>query len=448
MKKSGMVFLILCLMLILSQNLSAQEYPKVSGPGINKLIHISPSGEKTEYDLNFPAPEKKIEVIRSEAIESDTLLLSGDSTRSARSASYFKYQIIQDQAANYQQGTVGSELSSPFTITVKDEFGQPAEGVDIVFSVREGGGSFSAGETTLTVTTDSEGSCGARLTLGSETAANAVGWQNAGENLQQVGLNVVDVFPASENANISTFYAYGFPDEPDAIQSVFHSIEEDSGNPNVEKAPVIHYAGRLAVSVLDQYGNPVSNVPVTVSPGPVTVLETCDRPVVNPQPMLIIPREEYCETVNNVCNTQTFYERYIDHDQEVTFSSNHIPYRLVLYSGGISNANYGFEVSSGLLTTSHSFETKAMGNCDGESPPENNIWIHLKRDEFPKYEEGEELITVHYVWLYSIREESEPSPAPCSECTEDLIGTRKFATSGDFQDVMFTFYYADNQEAS
>jgi len=164
--------------------------------------------------------------------------------------------------------------------------------------------------------------------------------------------------------------------------------------------------------------------------------------------MLIIPREEYCETVNNVCNTQTYYERYIDYDQEVIFSSNFIPYRLVLYSGGISNANYEFEVSSGPLTTSHSFETKEMGNCDGESPPENDIWIHLKSDKFPKYEEGEELITAHYVWLYSIREESEPSPAPCSECTEDLIGTRKFATSGDFQDVMFTFYYADNQEAS
>ena len=69
-----------------------------------------------------------------------------------------------------QQGLPGETLAHPFVVEVRNQDGEPAEGIGVTFYVLTGGGSLSA----VTVTTDSNGRAESTLTLGSEPGINRV----------------------------------------------------------------------------------------------------------------------------------------------------------------------------------------------------------------------------------------------------------------------------------
>ena len=69
-----------------------------------------------------------------------------------------------------QQGAAGETLAQPFVVAVQDENGSAVEGVQVTFTVTEGGGMLSA----ATDTTDANGQAATTLTLGSEPGTNTV----------------------------------------------------------------------------------------------------------------------------------------------------------------------------------------------------------------------------------------------------------------------------------
>ena len=69
-----------------------------------------------------------------------------------------------------QQGPPGRTLENPFVVEVRDQFDTPLQGVQVKFSVTNGGGTLNA----IIVATDSNGRAESRLTLGQNLGANTV----------------------------------------------------------------------------------------------------------------------------------------------------------------------------------------------------------------------------------------------------------------------------------
>ena len=69
-----------------------------------------------------------------------------------------------------QAGTPGSRLANPLVVEVRDEDGDPIEGIRVSFSVTAGGGTVSP----TSATTNAQGRTQTSLTLGSERAINSV----------------------------------------------------------------------------------------------------------------------------------------------------------------------------------------------------------------------------------------------------------------------------------
>ena len=69
-----------------------------------------------------------------------------------------------------QQGASGVTLAQPFVVAVQDENGSAVEGVQVTFTVTEGGGTLSA----TTAPTDANGQAATTLTLGSQPGPNTV----------------------------------------------------------------------------------------------------------------------------------------------------------------------------------------------------------------------------------------------------------------------------------
>ena len=69
-----------------------------------------------------------------------------------------------------QQGASGVPLAQPFVVAVQDENGSAVEGVQVTFTVTEGGGTLSS----TTSTTDANGQAATTLTLGSQPGPNTV----------------------------------------------------------------------------------------------------------------------------------------------------------------------------------------------------------------------------------------------------------------------------------
>lgn len=221
MKKLGGIFLALSMGLFFIGSGFAQSNSEViSGKEkINNLsaeipagkpfiIHINDKGDKTVFFPHSGQEESEPNPIRADRYRSDTLALDPESGRQRQSYRLYDYRIAKTDSTDYQQGIVGTELGYPFEVRITDHEDNPVSGIQIVFQVREGGGVFSGGFTSISVSTDADGKAIAPYELGTWTYYNPVGWLEPGKDMQNVGLNVVDVFPWAEPLNKVTFYSY------------------------------------------------------------------------------------------------------------------------------------------------------------------------------------------------------------------------------------------------
>jgi hypothetical protein len=156
----------------------------------------------------------------------------GDGSASASVAVTQTATALTRVSGNQQFGPPGEALAAPFVVGVEDAQGSPVPGVDVEFSVSQGGGNV----TPLQGTSGADGTASATLTLG----------PNPGE-AQEVTVVVV-------GSDISTTFTAATTGDP-------ASVEVFAGN-GQSAAAGAQVASRPAVRVVDGNGFPVGGVTV------------------------------------------------------------------------------------------------------------------------------------------------------------------------------------------
>ena len=134
-----------------------------------------------------------------------------------------------------QTGLTGEALANPFVVEVRDENGNPLEGVIVTFAVGAGGGSLSD----TNVDTDTNGLAQSILTLGSDPGTNTV-------NVSVEGIVKTEIFNAEGTLP---------PPIPTTLSTVSGGDQTGLTGETL--------ANPFVVQVHDQYGDPMAGVTVT-----------------------------------------------------------------------------------------------------------------------------------------------------------------------------------------
>ncbi|MEW6602702.1 MAG: hypothetical protein AB1499_17155, partial [Nitrospirota bacterium] len=180
-------------------------------------------------------------------------------------------KVVNITITDNQFGTVNKKLEKPLAVLVIDKKGRPVKNASVTFIIRDGGGNLQclspAGanvgtpESQCATTTSQSGIAKADLTLGKLTSANPV-YMNinpADEFLSQLGLNLVTAIATSQNGIIPVnhpFSSYGKPDIEGQGKKILKAFGDQT------ETLVNSPAGNLLGKVVDQYGNPISNVSI------------------------------------------------------------------------------------------------------------------------------------------------------------------------------------------
>ncbi len=268
-------------------------------------------------------------------------------------------------ATDMQEGRVGRELSRALQVVVYTAEMRPVKGAEVTFTVKAGGGLFSNGQGSITVKTDYNGIASARFIPGRYTKDNPTYlWYEDIKNRpypEQVGENIVDARLSSGAGITVPFTVYGFPGQP-------HHIRKLSGDG--QKGMVLAFAGFVSVAVEDEYGNPISNIPVDFEVLPAIQQTQCVNPNEDTRPAYLIKTTEPCVKDIPVWRE---CEKEGSQDIEVRTTPDGASVQVVL--GGAPGAEYPIEVKAeGLREVFHLY-TYPFGNCDGDSPPEARLIV-------------------------------------------------------------------------
>ncbi|MGA7296508.1 MAG: DUF6531 domain-containing protein, partial [Rhodanobacteraceae bacterium] len=179
-----------------------------------------------------------------------------------------------DASAQYQFGVAGTLLAKPLRATVLDKAGRPVQGAAVAFVVGKGtarlvdaDGNAMAQAVFLT---DRYGIATAQVKLGTTQGTLGLYKIEPGQEYPQwVGTNQVEVSAQGETGVLQSgqaFVAYTMPDAPDGLELV--------GDADRLLTPGLSYSPYLA-KVVDQYGNEVSNVPVSLEVSTQYVTSSC-----------------------------------------------------------------------------------------------------------------------------------------------------------------------------
>ena len=183
---------------------------------------------KSTLTLGDEAGTNTVEV-RAEGI-SKAVTFSAEATLSAPTPT--SLSII---SGDNQEGLTGEPLANPFVTEVRDQHGDPIEGVMVTFAVTAGDGSLS----TTTATTDTNGRAESTLTLGTDPGTVTV-------EASVEGISQTEVFNAE--ATLS-------PPVPTSLSIVSGENQEGlTGEP---------LTNPFIVQVRDQYDDPMEGVTVT-----------------------------------------------------------------------------------------------------------------------------------------------------------------------------------------
>lgn len=174
-------------------------------------------------------------------------------------------------STNFQIGTV-DKASEPLSVFVTDGNGFPLTGAVVTFQVIGGGGTLEnllglPGGGTVSVISDDRGYATTRLRYGTRTdlIPRYLGPAVGEEHSTQVGLNLITA-SAGLARLAEPFTLFGKPDErrpgpgqPGEVDVVLKAAQGGGWLSN------LRVAGRLDIAVQDQFGNPISNVPIRVT---------------------------------------------------------------------------------------------------------------------------------------------------------------------------------------
>lgn len=162
-------------------------------------------------------------------------------------------KLLKVGATDRQNGTAGKDLKQKLAVLVTDKEGHPVANAMVTFKVLAGGGTIT---TAQPVKSSYKGIAAIDFTPGQKTGNNPIYFNLDPKDQQvtQAGLNIITATLETSSGSVGLqdpFEAYGIPDKPVSISKKFGDGSKTLvGNP----------AGSLQVVVLDQYGNPVSNV--------------------------------------------------------------------------------------------------------------------------------------------------------------------------------------------
>ena len=169
-------------------------------------------------------------------------------------------------SADNQIVTVGETTDRPLSVLVTDRFGRPVRGAQVEFLLYSGHGEFPDGsDGTVIVQTDSLGVASADYRVTKEIEQ---GWlvllSPEHEHVTRVGHDRVGVNVLSGGGVVplqAPFKTIVVPGAPATIERLWYAPE---GTPMQTYYRMPHQ-GSVVYRVLDQYGNPLANTPVTLS---------------------------------------------------------------------------------------------------------------------------------------------------------------------------------------
>ncbi|MEW6215506.1 MAG: hypothetical protein AB1478_09960, partial [Nitrospirota bacterium] len=268
-----------------------------------------------------------------------------------------------------QKGKVGESLPQPLQVVVFDNKGRPVKGVDVIFTIKAGGGKFSNGLTSITVKTDFRGIASAILTLGQKTSDDPTYWWETGYAYsQQVGENIIDTSFASGMGTTTPFTAYGFPKEPSQIKKTYG---------DGTRRAILTFSGFISVVIEDEYGNPISNLPVdfeTLDARLNTDLPNCDKPYLDTRQALITTTDDPCIKNSPTYNECPNAKSTID----IMTSSKGAAVQVIL--GGTPDAVYPItatciDTKCKSLSTTFNLYSYYQDDCDETDAPLNQLVI-------------------------------------------------------------------------
>ena len=384
-------------------------------------------------------PEKKLPEVNSDSFEADTMAVyAADfamelTVEADQAAAALPSERIIKTGGDFQQKKVGEH--QVLEVTVKDENDKVVPNTQVVFQVAKGGGTFVGGSTDITVTTDIDGKASVEFVLGIHTADNPIGWVEAGLNTQQVGLNVVECWPAAIPSYKTIFSVYGIPGSPDAIK-----LHTEINNTNSLSVNVLEFADIMFFSVIDKDQNPISNVSVSINAGAITSLgdEGCAVASTDDRPALILPIET--RDVPPPYAYEQYYAQYAGN--ALVLASDYTPTPFITYAGAVPYSQYNIDLSVSAQSLQESFFIKTMGrvnywyghlgNCSGLDAPGSRQWWNVYGSH---KQDADNKIEISY-WFYEFIEEDQVV-STCEDCY-DIVGNTTYRTGTTYYELTVT----------
>lgn len=206
------------------------------------------------------------------------------------------YYIQKIPGTDLQFKEVGWALDQPLTVKVTDKEGRPVIGVEVVFTVKAGGGklispTLKSEQDTVTVKTDKTGMGKVSYRLGYETKVNPAyfTFSSTEKYYTKVGENIISA--SLKTSGVSTpkpFTAYGKPGKP-------HHMRQTYGDG--KWGYVLSFAGFVSVVIEDKYNNSIANLPIDFQ----ALVVTQNKETPNCDPFYKDPRNALLTTTDNPC---------------------------------------------------------------------------------------------------------------------------------------------------
>ena len=259
---------------------------------------------------------------------------------------------------------------------VRDETKMPVAGANVIFTVKDGGGSLldAAGNptTALTVTSDAFGRAKARFKPGAKTSTNTIYIQRPGEKYPvRAGENIVDAQLACGTLSYlkTPFTIFAFPDVPEKL-----SVDDYSAGKVV--VPLAYY-GAFNSFVTDKHDNPVPNISVTYTAQAPYLYDTDSLCTVQGAETAFLFTDPKCAT------TMTLRGECAGESASISAETNSDGVASVgVHLGNLPGAIYPIFINAPFsqATLSVHPKTQTFGNCDPDNPPAESIYIQSVYD--------------------------------------------------------------------
>ncbi|MBU0673193.1 MAG: hypothetical protein KJ950_00960 [Proteobacteria bacterium] len=333
-------------------------------------------------------------------------------------------------------GVVGKPMSQQLQVMARDSTGRPVSGVMVYFTVLAGGGALSNDH----IHTDSNGIASVSFTPGQHVSDNPTTWYSSPHS-GIAGENLIDAYTARGLRIITPMTVFGLPDVPKTMTVT----NVNKGQPG----EILTWSDTIKVKVEDQYGNSVSNVPITYEMKNAQSWWNCSVANVDDRQGQLVSISDPC-LKNNIpvygdCGVTILNEFTWDFGSAA---------QVIL--GGIPGADYPITVTAeGLPPQTVTITAKPFGNCYGDTGPQRELVLKeiSLTDQFGNTINASKVGTTMKMearmYLVTELEQVEKRTVLCPSSGTDIclvpLGTREYRIDTWFESASVNF---DGQEVT